>query len=111
MIREGLCVACQIIWLRLRSARPCVLHVRFDLGDKAPQINGIKVYQGDRIEDEVNIEVDVMWSGRQARAPTLGCHEATHRSCSSVVKADSIEARCMTASQGLMLVQEHRGHA
>lgn len=45
------------------------LRGRFDLGDKAPQINGIKVYQGDRIEDEVNIEVDVMWSGRQARSP------------------------------------------
>ncbi|KAK9836322.1 hypothetical protein WJX81_005293 [Elliptochloris bilobata] len=39
--------------------------VRFDLGEKAPQINGIKVYQGDRIEDEVNIEVDVMWAGKQ----------------------------------------------
>ena len=54
-----------------------MLLARFDLGDKAPQINGIKVYQGDRIEDEVNLEIDVMWSGKQARHTTLGY--LTHR--------------------------------
>ena len=53
-----------------------MLLARFDLGDKAPQINGIKVYQGDRIEDEVNLEIDVMWSGKQARPSTLGYHIA-----------------------------------
>lgn len=52
------------------------MHGRFDLGNKAPQINGIKVYQGDRIEDEVNLEIDVMWSGKQARQSALGCHTA-----------------------------------
>ena len=41
---------------------------RFDLGDKAPQISGIKVYQGERIDDEVNVEIDLMWSGKQARS-------------------------------------------
>jgi len=27
----------------------------------------VKVYQGEHIDDEVNIELDIMWSGHQAR--------------------------------------------
>ena len=78
--------------------RLCVVRARFDLGDKAPQINGIKVYQGERIEDEVNIEVDVMWSGRQAREPALGRHVAQFPSA----------AQCLAACKELLVAHKHR---
>lgn len=76
-MRKKPCAACRAMEQQaVYLARLVCLVARFDLGDRAPQINGIKVYQGDRIEDEVNLEIDVMWSGKQARPFALGCRPA-----------------------------------
>ncbi|CAL5224210.1 g6855 [Coccomyxa viridis] len=41
--------------------------VRFELGETAPQVSGVKVYQkGEaQTEDEIIVEFDFMWSGQQ----------------------------------------------
>ena len=38
---------------------------RFDLGDAAPQANGVKVYPMDNSQEEIMIEVDFSWEGNQ----------------------------------------------
>lgn len=34
---------------------------RFDLGDAAPQANGVKVYSSDEADEEIILEVDFSW--------------------------------------------------
>ncbi|KAK9807354.1 hypothetical protein WJX73_005591 [Symbiochloris irregularis] len=36
---------------------------RFDLGDKPPQVNGMKVYKNQAVKDQVIIEADFVWAG------------------------------------------------
>ena len=36
---------------------------RFDLGNKPPQVNGIKVYKNQAVKDQVIIEADFVWAG------------------------------------------------
>ena len=38
---------------------------RFDLGDAAPQANGVKVYSSEGEAEEIMIEVDFSWVGNQ----------------------------------------------
>lgn len=38
---------------------------RFGLGDKAPQLTGIKVYETDRASDTIIIEADGSWASHQ----------------------------------------------
>lgn len=49
----------------LRFKLPFLLLARFDLGDKAPQVNGVKVYNQAGISDEVMLEFDFTWAGQQ----------------------------------------------
>lgn len=38
---------------------------RFDLGEKPPQANGVKVYKSPAAKDQVIIEADFIWAGEQ----------------------------------------------
>lgn len=57
-----MCLNVESLHMSLKWMVPCC---RFDLGDAAPQANGIKVYPMGKGQEEIMIEVDFSWVGNQ----------------------------------------------
>lgn len=91
---------------------------RFDLGDKPPQVNGIKVYKNQAVKDQVIMEADFVWAGNndvqlvvKPIPKTLGGIEAVGKAIGNLIslRVSSEAYHCTTASS--VSVFSHHGLA